>query len=293
MTPPSTVHIVDVHPDLLGTYGDGGNAVVLAQRLRWRGQPAEVHRALSGRPIPALADIYCLGGGEDGPQAQSAGALAADGSLGRAQARGAVILAVCAGFQIAGQSFAASDGTPRQGLGLVDVTSVRGTRRRAVGELLVDPSCTAGPDPAAGLGPGAGRAAEAGSPGPGWSLLSGYENHAGVTRRGPGVAGLGRVLAGVGNGGGDPCDGAVAAKLVGTYLHGPVLARNPALADLLLSWVIGPLSPLDDAEVDRLRSERLAAVRLPRLALLTRRRLRAPALPWGKAMRVRARHLHR
>lgn len=248
MSEPSVVHIVDVHPDLLGTYGDGGNAVVLAQRLRWRGLRAEVHRAMSDRPIPSQADIYCLGGGEDGPQARSARCLDADGGLARAHERGAVVLAVCAGFQIVGESFAASDGTALRGLGLVGVRSVRGMRRRAVGELLVAPAAVEGP-------------------------LTGYENHAGITLRGAGVAGLGRVLAGTGNGGDDQCDGVMAARLVGTYMHGPVLARNPALADLILSWVVGSLSPLDDTEVAALRAQRLSAVRVQRLARLARQRV--------------------
>ncbi len=229
------MRVVDVFPDLLGTYGDGGNAVVLAQRLRWRGMGAEVVRAPSGSPVPASADIYCLGGGEDGPQAQAAAALAEDGSLARAVAGGAVVLAVCAGFQIVGATFAGADGRPRAGVGLIDVASRRGTGRRAVGEILVE-------------------APEMGG------LLTGYENHGGVTELGPGVAPLGRVLAGVGNGTGGATEGAVAGRVVATYLHGPVLARNPALADHLLEMVVGPLPALADPDVEELRSERLAAL---------------------------------
>lgn len=239
MSTPPPVGIIDVHPDLLGTYGDGGNAVVLGKRLIWRGHDARVHRAYSAEPLPEDGDIYCLGGGEDGPQASSAAILAAEGRLARAVARGAVVLAVCAGFQIVGESFAGSDGSVRAGLGLLDVASVRGSGRRAVGELLSRAEAPLG-------------------------LLSGYENHAGVTRLGGGVRPLGRVLAGVGNGAGDRLEGAVSGRVVGTYLHGPVLARNPALADQLLSWVVGELSPLEDLEVRRLRNERLAAVRGPR-----------------------------
>jgi CobQ-like glutamine amidotransferase family enzyme/UDP-N-acetylmuramyl tripeptide synthase len=232
----SAVRVVVVHPDLLGTYGDGGNALVLAQRLRWRGLEAEVVQAESGSALPESADIYCLGGGEDGPQARSAEALRAEGSLSRAFERGAVVLAVCAGFQIVGLSYPGPDGSELPGVGLLECRTRKGRGRRAVGELVAEAA-----------------------PGSGLPRLTGYENHAGVTQRGPGVAPLGRVLAGVGNGVGDRAEGALAGRLVGTYMHGPVLARNPALADLLLSWVVGPLDSLDDSEVERLRAERLAA----------------------------------
>ncbi|MGH9127604.1 MAG: type 1 glutamine amidotransferase [Acidimicrobiales bacterium] len=251
------MQVVDVHPDLLGTYGDGGNAVVLAQRLRWRGHEAAVHRAYSSNPLPEYGDIYCLGGGEDGPQGSSARAISADGALARAVERGAVVLAVCAGFQVIGESFAGSDGALRAGVGLVDIRSTRGAGRRAVGELLVATRPATRPG---------------GEGWPGAGLLSGYENHGGVTELGPGVAPLGEVLFGVGNGAGTRADGALTGRVVGTYLHGPVLARNPALADQLASWVVGPLAPLDDAEVHRLRAERLAAARPTGL-----RRLRARA----------------
>lgn len=233
---PSAVTIVVVHPDLLGTYGDGGNAVVLAQRLRWRGMAAEVLEIASDQAVPASADLYCLGGGEDGPQSQSAAAMAAGAPLCRAIQDGAVVLAVCAGYQLVGESFAGSDGQPRAGLGLLDVRTAKGTGLRAVGEVVSDP------------------APELGLP-----TLSGYENHGALTTLGPSARPLARVRAGVGNGGGDGTEGALGTRVVGTYLHGPLLARNPALADLLLSWVVGNLAPLDDAEVEALRRARLAA----------------------------------
>ncbi|MGH9131343.1 MAG: type 1 glutamine amidotransferase [Acidimicrobiales bacterium] len=242
----SAVTIVDVHPDLLGTYGDGGNAVVLARRLRWRGHEASVHRAYSSKAVPAGAEIYCLGGGEDGPQSTSVAALAEQGCLGRAVADGAVVLAVCAGFQIVGESFATSTGGVRPGLGLIGARSIRGTGPRAVGELVVAPP------------PGTSLASV--------GLLSGYENHGGVTELDSDVTGLGAVLTGVGNGADSRIDGAVVGRVVGTYLHGPVLARNPALADHLLEWVVGPLGALDDTEMLALRAERLAAPSRPRPA---------------------------
>ena len=97
----------------------------------------------------------------------------------------------------------------------------------------------------------------------GLPLLSGFENHGAVTHLGPGVRPLGRVLVGAGNAG-DGHEGAVSGRILATYMHGPALARNPALADLLLSWVVGDLPPLDDTEVDGLRAERLRAVKRSR-----------------------------
>lgn len=230
----SKVRIVVVHPDLLGTYGDGGNATVLAQRLRWRGIGAEVVMATSDHAVPDSADIYCLGGGEDGPQSTSASALGAQGSLSRAVQRGAAVLAVCAGFQVIGESFVGMDGRAQPGIGLVDAKTERGTGPRAVGELIVAP------------------APEMPLP-----ILSGYENHGGVTRLGKGVSPLGRVSHGIGNDPQEGVDGAVVGRVVCTYMHGPVLARNAALADMLLTWIVGPLQKLDDTEPEMLRIERL------------------------------------
>lgn len=235
------LRVAVVYPDLLGTYGDGGNGLVLAKRASWRCVPVELLDAQSHDRLPE-ADIYCLGGGEDGPQAQATAALAADGRLPDAVASGSVVLAVCAGFQIVGRTFPAADGRPLTGLGLLDIETTKGAGRRAVGEL------TAAPLPLAGARP--------------LPTLTGFENHGGSTTLGDGVTPLARVLSGIGNGGGDQTEGAVSGRVVGTYLHGPVLARNPALADLLIGWALGseePLEDLDDAPADALRAERLAA----------------------------------
>ncbi|MGH8989030.1 MAG: type 1 glutamine amidotransferase [Acidimicrobiales bacterium] len=225
--------IVLVHPDLLGTYGDGGNGLVLARRARWRGIESQLIEATSGAPVPT-GDLYCLGGGEDAAQTASAERLRAQGILERAAGRGAAVLGVCAGYQILGRSFAAADGRALPGVGLLDVRTVKASGRRAVGEVLAEPIDGRLP------------------------LLTGFENHGGLTTRGPDAAPLARVKSGIGNG--DGSEGAVSGRVVGTYLHGPVLARNPALADLLLSWATGlSLEPLDDGEEQALREERLGA----------------------------------
>jgi len=237
VTTPPQLRVVRLFPDLLGTYGDDGNAVVLAQRARWRGIEAEIVDVRSGDAVPEDGDIYVIGGGEDGPQTAAARQLAASGALGRAVERGAPVLAVCAGFQLLGTSFLGPDGTSTEGLGLLDVVTERRTGPRMVGDVITEA------DPALGLPP-----------------LTGYENHAGASRLGPTARPLGTVRRGTGNGTGE---GVLAGRIVATYLHGPVLARNPALADLLLAWALdvepGSLEPLDDTLVDALRAERLAA----------------------------------
>lgn len=231
----SIVRIGLLLPEVLGTYGDSGNAQVLCKRLQWRGLDAEVVPVSVGSPIPSTLDIYLLGGGEDGAQVLAATQLRKHPGLRQAAARGAAILGVCAGLQVLGTRFRGTDGIDHDGLGLLDVTTSP-SERRAVAELVAT------------------------SPLLGGEPLTGFENHQGHSRLGSGSTPLGQVIRGTGNG--DGTEGAVTDHVVGTYLHGPALARNPALADLLLTWTIGrPLPPLELPEVDRLRTERLLAVR--------------------------------
>ena len=110
------LRVAVVFPDLLGTYGDGGNGLILARRAEWRGRDVELLQAASDAPVPE-ADIYCLGGGEDGPQVRAARTLVDDGTLGARVAQGAVVLAVCAGFQVVGRSFPGATGTRTRGSG--------------------------------------------------------------------------------------------------------------------------------------------------------------------------------
>ena len=234
MSTESTLRIVWIYPDLLSTYGDRGNLLILARRAALRGLPVETSEVRSGQPLPSSADIYLIGGGEDGPQALAAERLSADGGLRRAVDAGAAVLAVCAGYQLFGASFFAK-GAKCAGLDLLDLTSDRGPTR-AVGEVRGDI------DPRLGLPP-----------------LTGFENHGGRTHLGPDVTPLAAVTAGIGNDG--RTEGAWRGTILGTYAHGPALARNPAIADLLLKWATGAdtLAPLDDTWAERLRGERLAA----------------------------------
>jgi CobQ-like glutamine amidotransferase family enzyme len=234
---PSALRLVWVYPDLLSTYGDRGNLLILQRRARLRGLEVEPVGVNADQPVPRQGDIYLLGGGEDLPQILASRRLRSDGGLRAVAERGAVIFAVCAGYQLLGSEFGGEEGQPVAGLDVIDIRSGRG-ERRGVGEILA-----------------------AVNPGLGLPRLTGFENHQGVTTRGPGVAPLSRVLTGVGNG--DGTEGAWSGRVLGTYLHGPVLVRNPALADLLLTWAVGRLPPLPGSEehwTRLLREQRLAAV---------------------------------
>ena len=228
--------IVWIYPDLLSTYGDQGNTIVLERRAALRGIPTETVHVRSDQRVPVDGDIFLLGGGEDRPQILAAQRLRKDGGLTEAAGRGAVVFAVCAGYQLLGHEFGGEEGQPVQGLGLLDIRSGRG-EKRAVGEIVADVS------------------AELNVP-----RITGFENHQGVTHLGQNVKPLAKVVAGVGNGT-DGYEGAYYGRVLGTYMHGPALVRNPGLADLLLRWAVGhDIQPLGDTWADRLREERLNAV---------------------------------
>lgn len=237
--------VISVFPELLGTYGDSGNSMILAKRLELRGFEVNLVEINPGAPIPADGDFYLIGGGEDGPQARAADLLAIEAPLSRAIDRGAAVFAVCAGFQILGESFPASEGRKLSGLGLFRVETHRYQGPRSVGELLVSPC------PELQL-----------------PILSGYENHQSVTELLNGCTPLGTVVAGKGNnfGPGPKVDGAREGRAVGTYMHGPAFARNPKLCDFVISTVVGPISEIEDPELSLshqlLYQDRINAARL-------------------------------
>lgn len=235
------VRIVLVYQSLLGIYGDQGNAKVLHKRLQWRGLPAEVVVVEPGERLPTDGTVYLLGGGEDNAQTTAVRELKADGGLFAALEAGAVLFAVCAGYQICGRTFTIGENDEvREGLGLLDIETRRGPVR-AVGEILTSWTRPDGSE----------------------YLLTGFENHGGYTYLGPDAAPLARVEVGVGNAG-DGTEGAVQGRVIGTYPHGPVLARNPALADHVLELALGrPLESLKraSAEHEGLRQERMAFAR--------------------------------
>jgi len=208
-----------LYPDLLGTYGDGGNGLAVAQRARRRGLDAELVSMGLDDEVPDAA-LYLLGGGEDGPQRLAADLLRESSFVSRVR-DGAHVVAVCAGLQILGSTFCVEGDDEYEGLGLVDVVTSRG-ERRSVGELATRVD---------------------------GQLLVGFENHGGRTTLQSGVEALGTVVQGRGNDG--RFDGYRTKNIWATYAHGPVLAMNPWFADVILSTVYGvelePLTSVADA----------------------------------------------
>ena len=231
------LRLVHLFPVEMGTYGDGGNIEVLARRLAWGGQRVErVAVGLDGA-LPEEADFFLLGGGEDRAQAQISAALAAmRGRLAGWIEDGVAGLLVCGGLQMFGAHYVTAEGTI-PGLGLLPLTTEAGATR-LVGRLRVRVPGLAEP-------------------------LNGFENHAGRTRLLAGTP-LGAVLSGNGNAeAGSGGEGMAHRAMIATYLHGPVFARNPWLADRVIAGMLArrglpaPL-PLDD-RIERLAAERLAA----------------------------------
>ena len=207
-----------LYPDYLNIYADRGNIAVLSRRAAWRGHELEVRPVSVGdRLRPDEHDLLYIGGGQDREQALVAQDLAAKAKdIGRAVAGGAAVLAVCGGYQLLGRSYRDFEGTELPGIGLLPLETVAG-ERRMIGDVLLE--CE--------LEPGVRR------------TLAGFENHVGRTRLDPGADPLGRVVAGFGNDGESGFEGCRVGRVVGTYLHGPLLPRNPWFADWLLGQALG------------------------------------------------------
>lgn len=229
-----TFTIVHLLPELLGTYGDRGNVEILSWRLKQREVPYELLTIGVGESIPSSADLYLLGGGEDDAQIAACEILSRSNSLKKAFDSDAHIFAVCAGFQILGTQFPASGGRKIAGLGLIGIETVS-VKHRSVGELLSRPTIPI-------------------------EMLTGFENHGGQTRFLDDLQPLGHVVSGVGNGEGSNVDGLITSQIVATYMHGPAFARNPELADWILSRRMGTLSSLSAPIFDQLHDERVANI---------------------------------
>ena len=206
-----------LYPDYLNIYADRGNIAVLVRRAAWRRLELVVVPIGLGEAIPpGTHDLLYLGGGQDREQGLIAPDIAAKGpALEEAVAGGAAVLAVCGGYQLLGRFYRDRYGSELPGAGLLPLHTVAG-ERRMIGDVLLE--CE--------LVPGERR------------TLAGFENHAGRTVLDPGTEPLGRVLAGFGNDGTSGFEGARAGRVVGTYLHGPLLPRNPWFADWLLAQAV-------------------------------------------------------
>jgi len=211
------VRVGHLYPDYLNIYADRGNIAVLSRRAAWRGVELEVEGISVDEKIePGRHDLFYIGGGQDREQALIAPELAAKGEwLRQAVEEGAAVLAVCGGYQLLGRSYRDRSGAELPGVGLLPLHTVAG-KRRMIGDVLLE--CE--------LEPGVKR------------TLAGFENHAGRTQLDEGASALGRVVAGFGNDGKSGFEGCRAGRVIGTYLHGPLLPRNPWLADWLLEQAL-------------------------------------------------------
>ena len=232
------IRVAHLYPDYLNIYADRGNIAVLTQRAAWRGHELAVRAVSVGDPVrPGEFDLLYVGGGQDREQALVAQDLASkrDGVLGAVEG-GAAVLAVCGGYQLLGRSYRDFHGEDLPGVGLFPLETVAG-ERRMIGDVLLE--CE--------LDPGSRR------------TLAGFENHAGRTLLDAGVEPLGRVIAGFGNDGESGFEGCRVGRAIGTYLHGPLLPRNPWFADWVLAQALahatGDDSPVLDPLDDELETE--------------------------------------
>jgi lipid II isoglutaminyl synthase (glutamine-hydrolysing) len=232
------LRVCALYPDLMNIYADRGNLLLLERRCRWRGIGFSVTASGLGDALdPDGADLYYIGGGQDRDQKLCALDLAEvkREALHRAAGRGAVILAVCGGYQLLGDSYELGEET-LPGVGLVDLVTVRSDEPRLIGNVAIEVE----------LDPGVRR------------TLAGFENHGGRTQLGPDARPLGRVLQGYGNNGLDGYEGVRRDTVIGTYLHGPLLPKNAWFADWLIRTALGrrePLEPLDDRLEDDAHAE--------------------------------------
>ena len=224
------LRVLSLYPELMNIYADRGNIAVLRARCEWRGIGFEHLGVTVGDALdPHAADLFYMGGGQDRDQVAVAADMAETkrDALHAAADRGAVVLGVCGGYQLLGESYEMGDET-LPGVGLVDLKTVREPGERLIGNCAIDADLGTGP-----------------------RTIAGFENHGGRTYLGPGAQPLGRVLSGHGNNGKDGHEGVRKGNVIGTYLHGPLLPKNVWLADRLIELALGTeLQPLPGDEME-------------------------------------------
>ena len=218
------LRVLSLYPELMNIYADRGNIAVLRARCEWRGIGVEHASSTLGQAFdPDAHDLVYMGGGQDRDQIAVARDMEATkrDALHAAAARGAVVLAVCGGYQLLGHSYELG-GEELPGVGLVDLKTIREPGPRLIGNCAIEADLGTGP-----------------------RVIAGFENHGGRTYLGPGQKPLGRVISGHGNNGSDGFEGAHSGNVIGTYLHGPLLPKNVWLADRLIELALDvALEPL-------------------------------------------------
>jgi CobQ-like glutamine amidotransferase family enzyme len=218
------LRLCSLYPELMNIYADRGNIQLLRARCEWRGIGFELAGATLGDGLdPDAHDLFYMGGGQDRDQALCAEDMVATKreALHAAAGRGAVVLAVCGGYQLLGHEYE-MEGRKLPGVGLVDLRTVREPGPRLIGNCAIEADLGDGP-----------------------RVIAGFENHGGRTYLGTGEQALGRVLKGFGNNGRDGREGVRRGNVIGTYLHGPLLPKNVWLADRLIELALDTrLEPL-------------------------------------------------
>ena len=226
----ATLRVCALYPELMNIYADRGNIQVLRARCAWRGLGFELAASSLGQPLdPGAHDLFYIGGGQDRDQIAVAEDMVQTkrDALHAAAGRGAVVLAVCGGYQLLGRSYQLGELTI-PGVGLVGLETVREAGPRLIGNCAIEADLGTGP-----------------------RVIAGFENHGGRTYLDAQEEPLGRVLSGHGNNGRDGAEGVRRANVIGTYLHGPLLPKNVWLADQLVELALGiELEPLDDTMED-------------------------------------------
>jgi len=226
----ATLRVCALYPELMNIYADRGNIQVLRARCGWRGLGFELAASSLGEELdPDAHDLFYIGGGQDRDQIAVAEDMVRTkrDALHAAAERGAVVLAVCGGYQLLGRSYQLGERSV-PGVGLVGLETVREPGPRLIGNCAIEADLGTGP-----------------------RTIAGFENHGGRTYLDTSETALGRVLSGHGNNGRDGAEGVRRGNIIGTYLHGPLLPKNIWLADRLTELALGvELEPLDDRMED-------------------------------------------
>jgi CobQ-like glutamine amidotransferase family enzyme len=234
------LRVCALYPELMNIYADRGNLLMIERRCTWRQIELRLTASTLGDTLSDEHDIYYIGGGQDADQRRCAADLLRRkaAALSAAATRGAVVLGVCGGYQLLGHFYELGEERV-EGVGLLDVTTVRADGPRLIGNVAVQ--------------------LEEG-------VVVGFENHAGRTQLAAEQAPLGRVLRGHGNDGRSGFEGARSGNVIGTYVHGPLLPKNAWLCDWLIARALGlepdALEPLDDALEDAAHASALGAAGL-------------------------------
>ncbi|HEY1688298.1 MAG TPA: glutamine amidotransferase [Solirubrobacteraceae bacterium] len=265
-----TLRVCALYPELMNIYADRGNLLMLQRRCQWRGIAFELAEASLGDELdPHAHDLVYLGGGQDRDQLLCAKDLVQvkGDALRHAAAQGVQMLGVCGGYQLLGRSYELGPDESIEGLGLLDVETVRpqGSSSRLIGNVAIEMDLEE-PPLRVGLGGLRDRGTRPAREDHGSLVLAGFENHGGRTRLLSGQAPLGKVLRGFGNDGQSGFEGAISGSVIGTYLHGPLLPKNAFFADWLISAALrippSELAPLDDTLEQQAHASALRAAGL-------------------------------